>query len=153
MASSRIKTGDLKPGDVVEVQIPRRGNAAELQAAIGTSPELQALMQTAMGNTRKYLFRERVHSNAEMVQRLGEFFEMASQRTYPPTVEEMSLYLGYNSSVLYQWKIGLKNSFPDVEPYGTTAEILAQAYDLLHSVDAVLASTQKTSPVAYIFRA
>lgn len=100
----------------------------------------------------KAMHMKPVRSNAELLQRIDEYFDSVIDRRVPPTVEEFSLYLGGTTATLYDWQNGLA-AFPDVpEPGLTTSEISKKALQLLHNIDAVQAMKRKSDTTAYIFR-
>ena len=74
----------------------------------------------------------KVKSNAELAQRLSDYFTFCAQNNVIPTVEEMCLYTGLNL---------------------TTAEIIKKAKAFMRVFDAKLVVSGKMNPVTYIFRA
>lgn len=121
---------------------------------IVTNPEARSLVGQVLHEYRKAFMMPKVNSNAELVQRLGEFFEMAEQRQIPPTIQEMALYCGYTSSMFRDWRDGRHKGFSDeggVNP--PTSVIIKKAVEILHGMDMVLTQSGKINPVAYIWKA
>ena len=117
------------------------------------SPEARSVIGEAILAGRKAIRMRPITSNAEFIQRIDEYFEMAQNRSLPPTVEEMSLYCGYTSQTFRDWVVGRRKGFSDEpEPGLTTAEIAKKAIEMMHNVDAVMAETVMKNPAAYIFR-
>ena len=100
-------------------------------------------------------FRQKpVRSNAELIERIDEYFSGLQNRRVPPTVEEFSLYLGYTHETIYEWVNGVNAGFPDTPfPGCTTSEIAKKALELLHNIDAIQAMKRRTDNTTYIFRA
>lgn len=117
------------------------------------SPTARSVIGEAILAGRKAIRMSPIQNNAEFMQRIDDYFEMAQGRSLPPTVEEMSLYCGYTSQSLRDWASGRKKGFDD-EPFPgcTTALIAKKAIEMMHNVDAVMAETVMKNPAAYIFR-
>lgn len=116
-------------------------------------PESMSLVGKAILAGRLAMRMSPVQSNAELLERLDEYFAMAQGREIPPTVEEMSLYCGYTPEALRGWQDGFRKGFPDEPAPGlSTATIIKKAMSLMHNVDAVLTEAGKLNTVAYIFR-
>lgn len=93
-----------------------------------------------------------VKTNAELVQRIQEYFSIVQGRRVPPTMEEFGLYLGYTADMVLAWANGSNPGFSDTEIYGPTCGIAARAVEILHSADAVQAMRRISDPSVYIFR-
>lgn len=93
-----------------------------------------------------------VKTNAELVQRIQEYFSIVQGRRVPPTMEEFGLYLGYTAKAVLDWANGVNPGFSDTEIYGPTCGIAARAVEILHSADAVQAMRRISDPSVYIFR-
>ena len=116
-------------------------------------PESMSLVGKAILAGRMAMRMSPVQSNAELQERLDEYFRMAQLREIPPTVEEMALYTGYTTEAFHDWRKGRRKGFLDEpQPGVTTAQIIKKAMDLMHNVDAVLTESGKLNTVAYIFR-
>ena len=116
------------------------------------NPEARSLVGMALGEFRKALKMPKVNSNAELLQRIDEYFNMAQDRQMPPTVEELSLYCGYTPATLWDWKMGRNKGFSDMESGFTTSEIVQKSLEVLHGTDVVLAASGKMHPTVYIWR-
>lgn len=116
------------------------------------NPEARSLLSTAIGEFRNALQKPKVNSNAELIERLDEYFKIAQEREMPPTIEEMALFCGYTPRTLWDWKTGRRKGFSDMESGFTTAEILQKSWEVLHGTDVVLAATRKMDAAVYIWR-
>ena len=94
-----------------------------------------------------------VQSNAELLERIDQYFETVENRRVPPTVEEFGLFIGYTSHQLFDWMSGHSRGFPD-QPYPgcTTANVCQKVVNLLHTLDAAQVAKNQMNSVAYIFR-
>lgn len=119
---------------------------------IVSNPEARHLVGQALGEFRKAMRMPKVNSNAELIERLDQYFSMAQQREMPPTVEELSLYCGFVPSYMWDLKTGRRKGFSDSEVGFTTAEIVQKAFEVLHGTDVVLAASGKMNAVIYIWR-
>lgn len=95
----------------------------------------------------------KVKSNAELAQRLSDYFTFCAQNNVIPTVEEMCLYTGYAIQTIWDWEKGNSHPFRDTELNLTTAEIIKKAKAFMRVFDAKLVVSGKMNPVTYIFRA
>ena len=121
---------------------------------IMSNDSARMLMAESINNARRAAKNPRVTSNRELEERIDQYFQMAADRMMPPTIEELSLFCGYTSSTLNAWKLGKIVPFHDGEEVGvTTIDIIKKAYEIMHSVDAVLTETGKLGAIPYIFRA
>lgn len=115
-------------------------------------PEARGMIANAITSAVQACKMPRVNSNADLIERLEQFFNEAAKRQTYPTVEEMALYCGYSASTLRDWRTGRISGFTDRPDGMTTSEIITRALDVLHAVDAVLASAGKINGLIYIFR-
>lgn len=90
----------------------------------------------------------KVKSDEELCERLNWFFSECARTQQIPNVEKMANAIGYHRNALLAWESGQNGGFSPV-----TKEIIAQAKQILASIDAELASEGKTQPVVYMFRA
>lgn len=153
---ARIRARDIPEG-ATEVPIPEATKSTlphvKARREIMADPAKRTMMAEIMDNARMAMRMPKVRSNAELEQRIDEYFQMASKRRMPATIEELSLYCGYTSSTLNDWKLGRSRPFHDGEESGvTTSDIVKRAIEVLHTVDANLAETGAINTVAYIFR-
>lgn len=151
----RIKSKPIKEGEeIVEIKTKRSTlpNAKARSEIMGSDTNRSHLAET-IHSVRYAIRRPRVKSNAELEQRIDEYFEMAAERRIPATVEELSLYVGYTSSTLNDWKNGRSCPFHDGEESGvTTSDIVKRALECLHAIDAVMAEMGAINTISYIFR-
>ena len=121
---------------------------------IVANPEARSLVGQIIGEYRKAFMMPKVNSNAELIQRLDEFFSMAQERQIPPTIQEMALYCGYTAQTLNDWKNGRNKGFCDSDNLTpSTSVIIKKAVEILHGMDMVLTQSGKINPVAYIWKA
>lgn len=121
---------------------------------VAANPEARSLVGQILGEYRKAFMMPKVNSNAELIQRLDEFFAMAQERQIPPTIQEMALYCGYTAQTLNDWKNGRNKGFCDSDnSTPATSVIIKKAIEILHGMDMVLTQSGKINPVAYIWKA
>lgn len=116
------------------------------------NPEARSMIGDVLGEFRKALRMPKVNSNAELMERIDQYFSMAQERQMPSTVEELALYCGYTPAAFWDWKVGRRKGFDDVEAGFTTAEIIQKTMEVLHGTDVVMAASGKMNPVIYIWR-
>lgn len=91
---------------------------------------------------------EPVTDDDELCKRLNMFFELCSSSRQIPNMEKMANCIGYDR----QWVTDIANGFEGgFSP--STHFILQKAVQILASIDAELASTGRSQPVVYMFRA
>ena len=94
-----------------------------------------------------------VGSNRELLDRIQEYFSIVQGRRVPPTMEEFSLYMGYNSQYILSLIHETSPGFPDIGVNGlTTAQILLRAVEVIHNADAVQSMRRMSDVSTYIFR-
>ena len=86
-------------------------------------------------------------TDEEIAQRLEMYFVDTLERGEIPTVEEMSLALGYDRKTLWAWETGGEGSTP------TRRNLIKRAKEFLAGFDAKLVQENKVNPTTYIFRA
>jgi len=94
----------------------------------------------------QYFPRKPTRDNAEIAERLNDYFKQCYETGQIPTVEDMALALGINRRTLYYWENYDKNN-PE------RAAMVTQAKEVLAAIDAKLVSEGKIPQVTYIFRA
>ena len=107
-----------------------------------------AATQAALANAnrwRKFGLKYRPRTNKEIVERIDYFFEQCMREQIRPTIETMSLALGYSRMSVWQWKNGVKC---DEERH----QIIQAAYDTIAAFDADMAINGAMNPIIYIFR-
>lgn len=90
----------------------------------------------------------KVKSEQELIQRLDDYFTYCANNSVIPTVEEMSLYLGY--SVKGIWEIERKNSMA-LGP--NASEIIKKAKAFMQTFDAKFVICGQLNFLTYCFRA
>lgn len=115
--------------------------------------ESRTYLAECVSAARKAFFMPPVQSNAELLERINEYFQTVENRRVPPTVEEFGLYIGYTSQQLFDWIAGRSRGFPDQPfPGCTTPLICKKIVSMLHTLDAEQVSKNQMNSVAYIFR-
>jgi len=90
---------------------------------------------------------EKAVTDEEIRERLEMYFVTTLEAGEIPTVEEMSLALGYDRKTLWCWEVGGDGSTP------VRRNLIKKAKEFLASFDAKLVQEGKVNPVTYIFRA
>ena len=154
---ARIKAHDITDGEEqVEIRTSNRGGQPNVKARreIMKSEEKRSQLAEIITNVRLAVRKPKVKSNAEQVDRIDEYFQMAANRKMPATIEELSLFCGYTSSTINDWKLGKHTPFHDGEEVGiTTSDIIKRTIEAMHAIDANLAEIGAINTIAYIFRA
>lgn len=95
----------------------------------------------------KWYNMEKAVTDEEIRERLYKYFVETLENGEIPTVEEMSLALGYDRKTLWSWETGGEGSTT------TRRNLIKKAKEFLASFDAKLAQENKINPTTYIFRA
>ncbi len=95
----------------------------------------------------KWYNMEKAVTDEEIRERLEMYFVTTLEAGEIPTVEEMSLALGYDRKTLWCWETGGDGSTP------VRRNLIKKAKEFLASFDAKLVQEVKINPVTYIFRA
>jgi hypothetical protein len=90
---------------------------------------------------------EKAVTDDEIRERLEMYFVTTLEAGEIPTVEEMSLALGYDRATIWKWENGGEGSTP------VRRNLIKKAKEFLASFDAKLVQENKVNPVTYIFRA
>lgn len=90
---------------------------------------------------------EKAVTDEEIRERLEMYFVTTLEAGEIPTVEEMSLALGYDRKTLWCWEVGGEGSTP------ARRNLIKKAKEFLASFDAKLVQENKVNPTTYIFRA
>ena len=90
---------------------------------------------------------EKAVTDEEIRERLKMYFVTTLEAGEIPTVEEMSLALGYDRKTLWCWEVGGDGSTP------VRRNLIKKAKEFLASFDAKLVQENKVNPTTYIFRA
>lgn len=101
----------------------------------------------------KDMFMPKVQSNAELVDRIADYFVMISGKEVYPTIEHLALYCGVSTRIFMDWRAGDIRPFTDPTEMGnTTAEISNRAVEAMHAFDASMAYNGDINFLAYCFR-
>ena len=90
----------------------------------------------------------RVRSDEELTERWNTYFNMCAERGQIPTVEEMALYAGYTTEMLFMIETGVTPGFSP-----ETKRIIKLAKSMLKTFDAKYVITGKLNFLTYCFRA
>ena len=142
------RKGGMKPGDTLDLT-PGKSTLRTLKQDIMQSDENRSIMSDVIHAARTAMLMPKVRSDKQLAERIDEYFRIAEERRIPPTVEQLSLYVGVTSETLRAWRDGRNRPFGT----GETSVLVKRAYEILHSIDSVMAALNKTNTVAYIFRA
>lgn len=98
-------------------------------------------------NLMKWYNMDKAVTDEELSDRMLDFFEVCFGTGQVPTVEKMSLALGYDWKTLREWENG--------GPGSTTFRcfLIKKAKEVLASFDAEMVTEGKINPITYIFRA
>lgn len=95
----------------------------------------------------KWYNMEKAVTDEEIRERLYKYFVETLENGEIPTVEEMSLALGYDRGTIWRWETGGEGSTP------ARRDLIKKAKEFLASFDAKLVQENKINPTTYIFRA
>ena len=93
----------------------------------------------------QYFGRKPPKDNAEMAERLNDYFRQCSEENQLPTIEDMSLALGVTRQTVWDWE-NRRNVNPE------RADMIKKAKQIMAGIDAKLAAEGKIPQVVYIFR-
>lgn len=151
--SNRGRNFLKSPDAVTEFEFKPRESLAPQGYTDLDKPETKNLLGDTIGHLRKAFLMKPVQSNAELLERLDDYFDQIQNRAIPPTVEELGLYCGYTSETLRAWRSGMNKGFRDEPLPGISTKLIAKkALEMVHATDAVLTESGKMNPVTYIFR-
>lgn len=143
-----LQTGE----DIVrtETSKPKRGvgNPATSRAGLITTDEDRQFVAGLLSETLHAYKQPKVKSDEELQERLNDYFQHCADTGQIPTVEEMTLFVGYSRAYLWDLETGRRKGFSD-----STADIIKKAKEFLATFDAKLAVTGKMNFLAYCFRA
>lgn len=94
----------------------------------------------------QYFNRKPPKDNAEIAERLNEYFRQCNEEGQIPTVEDMALALGVWRQRLWDWENDSRSN-PE------RADMVKKAKEIIGGIDAKLAAEGKIPQVVYIFRA
>ena len=122
-----------------------RGSAWSMNTPFVKDPEA---VRAAMANATRWRslgLRSKPKTNKEILNRIDYYFEQCIQDGIRPTVETMSLALGYSRVATWNWKNGVKCD-------SERQQIIVAAYDTIAAFDADMVTNGAMNPVVYIFR-
>ena len=141
----------ITPAKEIKPQVSKgRGGKHNFPAAIiqPESDEDKAIVSNLLGEVFTEYKQPKVTSDAQLQQRLDDYFTRCAQRGQIPTVEEMCMATGYTSSTCWDWEHGRNKGFSS-----ETSEIMKKAKEFLKTFDAKMVVSGKLNFLAYCFRA
>jgi transcriptional regulator with XRE-family HTH domain len=124
-----------------------KNNFPSAKMAIQTEQDKQ-IVSTLLTEVLVEHKQPKVQSDAELAERIDDYFRRCALRGQVPTVEEMCMSTGYAQSTIWDWENGRRQGFSN-----STAEIIKKAKDVLKTFDAKLVISGKLNFLAYCFRA
>lgn len=143
MAAQKSKNELVEQGEQI-VKKKRGGKSASLKH--NTSAKAADIRRIGATLLRWYNMEKAV-TDEEIRERLKMYFVTTLEAGEIPTVEEMSLALGYDRKTLWCWEVGGDGSTP------VRRNLIKKAKEFLASFDAKLVQENKVNPTTYIFRA
>ena len=143
MAKNKPNDKLVEQGEQI-VKKKRGGKSASL--AHNTSAKADDIRRIG-ASLLKWYKMEKAVTDEEIRERLEMYFVTTLEAGEIPTVEEMSLALGYDRKTLWCWEVGGDGSTP------VRRNLIKKAKEFLASFDAKLVQEGKVNPVTYIFRA
>lgn len=137
------KNGLVEVGEQV-VKKKRGGKIASVKH--NTSAKAADIKRIGM-NLLKWYNMPKAVTDEEIRERLEMYFIETLKAGEIPTVEAMSLALGYDRATLWKWENGGEGSTP------ARRNLIKKAKEFLASFDAQLVQEGKVNPTTYIFRA
>ena len=142
--AEKKSNGDLiKQGEQI-VKKKRGSKSASL--AHNTSAKADDIRRIG-ASLLKWYNMEKAVTDEEIRERLEMYFVETLKAGEIPTVEEMSLALGYDRATIWKWESGGEGSTP------ARRNLIKKAKEFLASFDAQLVQEGKVNPTTYIFRA
>jgi len=142
--AEKKSNGDLiKQGEQI-VKKKRGSKSASL--AHNTSAKADDIRRIG-ASLLKWYNMEKAVTDEEIRERLEMYFVETLKAGEIPTVEEMSLALGYDRATIWKWETGGEGSTP------ARRNLIKKAKEFLASFDAKLVQENKVNPTTYIFRA
>lgn len=114
---------------------------------LAKKPEDLAIVRSLMAETLHSWHCPMVKSDAELEERIEQFFQTCAEHGTIPTIEEMYLATGYSYSYMYDIEHGIRNGFSP-----ETKKIIERARQLMKTFDAKMVVEGKINPVVYFFR-
>jgi len=140
---------EKKKNDLVEVGeqiVKKKRGSKSASLAHNTSAKADDIRRIG-ASLLKWYNMEKAVTDEEIRERLEMYFVTTLEAGEIPTVEEMSLALGYDRKTLWSWEVGGEGSTP------VRRNLIKKAKEFLASFDAKLVQEGKVNPTTYIFRA
>ena len=140
---------EKKKNDLVEAGekiVKKKRGSKSASLAHNTSAKADDIRRIG-ASLLKWYNMERAVTDEEIRERLEMYFVETLKAGEIPTVEEMSLALGYDRKTLWAWEVGREGSTP------TRSNLIKKAKEFLASFDSKLVQENKVNPTTYIFRA
>ena len=138
------KKNDLVKVEEQVVKKKRGGKTASVKH--NTSAKAADIKRIGM-NLLKWYNMPKAVTDEEIRERLEMYFVETLKAGEIPTVEAMSLALGYDRATIWKWETGGEGSTP------ARRNLIKKAKEFLASFDAKLVQENKVNPTTYIFRA
>ena len=123
-------------------------NKSMYRLDVTKKPEDVAIIRALMAETLNSWNCPMVKSDAELEERINQFFQKCAEHGTIPTIEELYLATGYSYSYMYDIEHGIRNGFSP-----ETKKIIERARQLMKTFDAKMVVEGKINPVVYFFRA
>ena len=135
------KTTEIAPAE------PKKPAQRGPKKPFGSTDDDKALVRKLMTETLNSWQKPKVKSDAELEQRLADYFMECADQGNIPTMEEMALCTGYTLAGLRDIENGTRKGFSP-----ETKRILQRARGFMLTFDTKLVLTGQLNPVTYIFR-
>lgn len=112
------------------------------------TPQGRATIRRILTESLEAWVMPKVQNDAELCERLGQYFKRCIEKEIIPTVEEMWLYTGYHRDWARDVYSGHNKGFSP-----ETATIIKKAREYLATFDGKAALTGEINPIVYFFRA
>ena len=113
----------------------------------GGSPEDKEMIAKIIGEVRMSFEMPMPKNDDELEQRVVDYFELCERRQMIPTMEELSMYIGFSKEYVSDVRRGKTNGFSP-----RTKEICNRITAAMSAIDAKLAMTGRVRDAIYIFR-
>ena len=140
---------EKKKNDLVEVgeQIVKKKRGGKTASVKHNTSAKADDIRRIGASLLKWYNMEKAVTDEEIRERLEMYFVETLKAGEIPTVEEMSLALGYDRATIWKWETGGEGSTL------TRRNLIKKAKEFLASFDAKLVQENKVNPTTYIFRA
>ncbi len=138
-----------KKNDLVEVEkqiVKKKRGGKTASVKHNTSAKADDIKRIGM-NLLKWYNMPKAVTDEEIRERLEMYFVETLKAGEIPTVEAMSLALGYDRKTIWSWEVGGEGTTP------ARRNLIKKAKEFLASFDAQLVQEGKVNPTTYIFRA